>query len=99
MLWDVNKTNPTSHIQSICQELHEYTGLNVSATYVKNVFKKWRWSWKKPQFKQINKYSIKNISYYADFLSWLYSVPNIRQVKFLDEVHFMSKGVTFFEYT
>lgn len=91
-LWENVQTNPIQNIRDLVKDLRSY-GCNFSARYVKCIFKRWKWSWKKPQFKQLNKYSIKNIEYYGSFVFWLHSLTDWKQVKFLDEVHFVSKGI------
>lgn len=83
--------NPIQHISDLVKQLKDY-GWSVTPQYVKNVFKRWRWSWKKPQFRQFNKYSAANIDAYGNYLFWLYEQPDWRRIKFLDEVHFVSKG-------
>ena len=53
------------------------------------MFKSWGWSWKKPCYRQLLKYTSANIDYYSDFLLWLWSVDP-RRCKFADESHFVS---------
>lgn len=47
--------------------------------------------WKVPESKQINKYKLENMQYYAHFLSWIQEQDPTR-LKFLDESHFQAKG-------
>ena len=85
------KWNPTQHIQEMVSDLGKL-GYKVSASYVARIFQKWRWSWKKPEYKQLNKCTHKNIQYYISYLRWLHSKSTWDNIKFLDEVHFVPKG-------
>ena len=66
-------------------------GFYCSKQYISKVFKQWRWSWKKPVMKQIQKYTMKNIEYYYGYMYWLQS-QDWTKLKFMDEVHFVAKG-------
>lgn len=52
-------------------------------------------SWKVPETKQINKYTLENMQYYVTFLNWLQTADPSR-LKFLDESHFQTKGMSNF---
>jgi hypothetical protein len=56
------------------------------------MFKHWRWSWKIPVYKQIQKYTEENIEYYQEYLLNVFSIPMSR-LKFMDEVSFSKKDV------
>jgi len=60
--------------------------------YVSRLFKKWRWSYKTPERKQILKYTKENISYYGTYITTAYCIPWDR-LKFMDEGHFVSKDL------
>ena len=64
----------------------------VSLMFVSRIFKKWRWSFKKPSYEQLNKYTQENILYYATYQHCIKEIPWYR-LKFADESHFNSKGI------
>jgi len=61
---------------------------------VVRLFQSWRWSWKIPIKHQLLKYTSHNTLLYYNFLVWFNTTP-WRNIKFLDEVHFVSKDVIF----
>jgi len=63
----------------------------VSDMWVSRVFKRWRWSFKKASYQQLQKYTNENIEYYKTFLEALQDIPWIK-LKFADEGHFKSKS-------
>lgn len=67
-------------------------GYDLEESYIRRIFKSWRWSWKKPIRKQFHKYSSSNLRYYGDFLSFILGFPDWTKLKFIDEVHFVGKG-------
>lgn len=48
-------------------------------------------SWQVTSHRQINKYTESNMQLYADYLSYIVTVP-LNHLKFLDESHFNSRG-------
>ena len=66
-------------------------GFLVSKEFVRKIFKEWKWSWKIPTYKQIAKFSKKNLETYRLFIDWI-NLQDLSRVKFLDECHFVSKG-------
>ena len=95
LLWFFVEEDPTFTLQEYTEHL-SILGFNVSRNYVRRIFKSWRWSWKVPQYKQIAKYTNSNIDYYGNYLSWIHLQPTWLNVKFLDEVHFVHKGIYYF---
>eukprot|EP01133_Synstelium_polycarpum_P020269 gene20269-24310_t len=61
---------PLSSIPDIRLELSRL-GLDFSRDYVTKIFQKWRWSWKKPNIKQVLKYTEDNLRYYGLFVNWI----------------------------
>jgi hypothetical protein len=92
LLWISVKQNPTQKLADYVKELSKQ-GFNVSREFVRRIFVSWRWSWKKPSFKQLAKYSRKNVEYYHSFLSWIV-LQDLHKIKFMDEVHFVAKGTS-----
>lgn len=90
ILWTYATSNPTEHLEYFVNVLKEHH-FDCSKEVVRNIFKRWRWSWKRPQYFQINKYSKKNMEYYGDFMEWI-NRQDRRKLKFMDEVHFVEKG-------
>lgn len=66
-------------------------GYNISKPELSALLKKWRWSAKVPSEEQIQKYSIKNIEYYGDYVLEILNLPWYR-IKYLDESHFRASG-------
>ena len=64
---------------------------DINKPYLTRLLKKWRWSSKLSSEEQIQKYSISNIEYYADYLLEISSIPWYK-LKFLDESHFRASG-------
>jgi hypothetical protein len=69
---------------------------DVNTTFISRIFKSWRWSFKSasPE-QQLLKYTQANIEYYIEFVNSIQSIP-WRNLKFLDESHFKSKGRLYF---
>jgi hypothetical protein len=60
--------------------------------YIREIFKQWKWSWKKPSFKQLQKYTPDNLEKYAAYVKWI-PLQDLSKLKFMDEVHFVAKGM------
>ena len=88
ILWLSVLCDPTQHISDYLIILKNQ-GIECSSWVVRKVFQEWRWSWKKPCYKQLNKFTSSNIEYYRTFQLWI-SFQDKRKLKFMDEVHFMS---------
>jgi len=88
-LWKLCKQNP-SYTSIQYQKALEKEGWVVSNNYVLRIFKQWRWSWKIPDRKNINKYTIENICYYAEYLFCIYNIP-WEKLHFIDESHVFPK--------
>ncbi len=59
--------------------------------WLSGLFKSWRWSFKKPDVHQFDKYSEANIEYYAAFLYKIQDIP-WQRIKYCDESLFDSRG-------
>ena len=90
LLFTWAKEDPLQKIIEYVEKL-EVAGFSCSREFVRQVFVSWRWSWKRPSYKQIEKYTSRNIIYYIQFLSWINQQDPIK-LKYMDEVHFVSKG-------
>ena len=77
LLWIHCTDYPQSTLQEYCEAVLEY-GFEVNRMYLSRIFRKWRWSFKKPTIKQIHKYRIDNIHYYGTFLTSITQIPWVR---------------------
>lgn len=93
IIWAVAKSNPTTTVNEYIKVVRERTNLSISASYVKRIFYSWKWSWKKPERRQIQKYTVGNILYYAHFVSWITGLPSWQNLKFIDESTFHPRGL------
>jgi len=91
-VWFLCNEEPTRKLQNYVEELSDI-GYNCSKEFVRAIFKEWRWSWKKPSNKQLQKYTQENLKRYADYVEWI-SEQDLRKLKFADEVHFVSNSVS-----
>jgi hypothetical protein len=66
------------------EDLHSL-GFDVKVSYVRAIFRSWRWSWRKPCKEQLQKYTDENIVDYLHFLSWVRNEVSWDRLKFLDE--------------
>ena len=89
LVWACLKRDPTTHPVRVCAFLAEHN-VQINMRYVQRLFVSWHWNRKKPVRHQVNKYKIKNILYYYDFLWGVKNIPWLK-LKFLDECHFVSK--------
>ncbi len=90
-LWILVEEDPSLTLQEYASQISA-VGFSVSRNYIRRIFRSWKWSWKVPIYKQIAKYTIENISYYGNYLSWILNLPSWLNIKYLDEVHFKNKG-------
>jgi hypothetical protein len=94
ILWLEVRIDPTQSISSYVRGLHR-RGFLCSREYVRRIFHQWRWSFKKPTYRQLQKYTVRNQEYYFGFLIWLASKrAEWQHFKFMDEVHFVSSGTS-----
>jgi hypothetical protein len=84
------KDKPTQHIGDYVQELQQ-NGYDCHREFVRMIFKSWRWSWKRPSYKQLQKYTTRNLQLYDAYEAWI-KQQDLSKIKFVDEVHFVSKG-------
>ena len=93
-LWECVKSHPCWSISEFVDFITEEAQYDVNDQFIRRIFKGWRWSWKKSDAKQPQKYSLGNINYSIDYNLWVRTVP-FQKLKFLDESHFNSKGMFF----
>ena len=92
-IWRICKQNPLAGIPDFQIALQTEYGFDdvPSHGWLSALFKKWRWSFKKPDVRRIQKYSEENIAYYATYLYCIQDIP-WNKLKFCDESHFDSRG-------
>ena len=90
-LWRHIVQNPQANLIELAQHA-ETNGHKVSRGHLSVLFKRWRWSFKIPTVQQHLKFTKENLEYYAIFSEWLRSHTDLRNVKFVDEVHFDPRG-------
>jgi len=88
-MWLLCKCRPFLRLAEYVEEFRRL-GISVTKKYISRIFKSWRWSMKTASYKQINKYTWKNICLYGCFLYWVQSA-DLTRLKFLDEGHFVSR--------
>lgn len=90
ILWTYAQEDPTRNLNEFVEILCQHN-FHCSKYIVRMIFKQWWWSWRKPSFKQTNKYTAENIQYYGDYMDWARRQDR-RRLKFMDEVHFVTNG-------
>lgn len=97
-LWTILQLNPLAGISdfqnALAEEFDYPPELIPSSGWLSEEFKRWGWSFTKPDYRQIHKYTKENIQYYC---TYLYNIQNIAwdKIKFADESHFDSRGMIF----
>src|SRR5437763_1323366 len=74
IIWLMVHADPTQKIESYLQTLNE-SEFSCSREFVRRIFAGWRLSWKKPSYRQLQKYTPHNINYYWNFLFWISTIP------------------------
>lgn len=83
--------HPTTTLEKIRTELSQFR-FEVSRSYLSNLLNHhWGFSWKKPIFQQLQKFSQENIMHYVAFLVFFLTTPWER-IKFMDESSFKDNG-------
>jgi transposase len=92
-VWMSISENPFLGLKDLQRKVLDSTQISVSKTWLRKLFKKWRWSLKKPDWKQLQKYSQENVAYYLQFVKWIQNLPSWTNVKTFDEAHFRSSDM------
>jgi len=90
-LWKIVQVHPEFTVKEFQDALKE-KGYTLSDRSLRRIFKSWKWSWKCPDRKQVDKYKPENIEYYATYLYLVKDIP-WKSLKFLDEAHFVPKDL------
>jgi len=92
IIWLLCNIDPTQKIQNYVTKLQEL-GYDCGREFVRKIFCEWKWSWKKPEYIQLQKYTEENVKRYKDYAEWIVN-QDLSKVKYMDEVHFVSKNVS-----
>ncbi len=91
-LFRLCKARPLSRLMEFRQALVAQNPLwRLSNSQLSVIFRRWKWSFKKPHRYQYLKYTRENINYYITYIHAVAGIPWVR-MKFLDEGHFASRG-------
>ena len=99
-LWNLAKEHPCWSLDDTTMNQNNNRNINNSSPHslliflIRKIFQNWRWSWKKTDPKQPQKYTLRNLTYTIEFALWVRTVP-LTKLKFLDESHFNSSGIIF----
>jgi len=91
LLWLHTKEYPSFPLHSRIKFLREH-GFKVSTHYIRSVYISWRWTFKKPEKKHIQKYTQENLKYYKIYIEEITYIP-WHKVHFLDEASFVSRNL------
>jgi hypothetical protein len=92
VIWQFVHDHPRTTRSSIVRQVGQTLNVSISPTTISRLFRAWGWSWKIPSHVQLQKFTAKNIRRYVNFIVWVLSVP-WTHLKFLDEAHFVSRGI------
>lgn len=72
LLWLLVKNNPTQKIAEYVQEIR-MRGYDCKREFIRCIFRSWKWSWKRPSFQQLNKYTNSNLARWRAYADWVAS--------------------------
>jgi transposase len=93
IVWTLISENPFLGLKDLQKKIFTLRGQRVSKAWLSKLFKRWKWSLKKPDWKQIQKYTPENIDYYLNFVLWIQTLPSWTNIKTFDEAHFRSRDM------
>lgn len=68
------------------------TDLDITTSMIYGILQEWNFTPKVAFPVQRDKYTVKNIMYYTEFIKWFAQLPSYQNVKVLDECHFDSRS-------
>jgi len=89
LLWVLIKSNPMRCRPELVNLLAA-EGVIVSESWITRKLQKWKWSFKVASYRQIQKFTMENITYYGVYLTNICRIPFLK-LKFLDESRFVSR--------
>lgn len=90
LIWFFCKKKPLCNLPEI-KDFLATAGFDVRISFIRQIFKRWRWSWKKPSVFQVNKYRIDNILHYVVHCKAIQGIEKSK-IKYLDESSFRARG-------
>jgi len=91
-LWWRCQFDPSTRLHEYRTEVWDKLQIDISVPTLSRIFLSWRWSWKRPDYRQLKKYTNVNISYYFTYVMSILSLPRDK-LKYADESHFVSKDL------
>jgi transposase len=89
-LWRALEANPTGMLDEFAASILRDTNLQANARWIDRCLLRWGFSRKIALYKQVLKYTLRNIRYYASFVATIPGIDPLR-LKFGDESHFASR--------
>ncbi len=90
ILFLVVQQYPLATLNEFTVYLKEYD-FDVNRMFLSRIFKKWRWSFKRPSVKQWHKYKPENLIYYSKYVHAIKDIPWCK-LKYFDETHCRPRG-------
>ena len=90
LIWFFCKRRPLSNLAEIRNFLLQ-NGFDVKLSFLRSVFWRWRWSFKKPSVHQMLKYRLENVLHYVTHCKVIQGLEKSK-IKFLDESSFKARG-------
>lgn len=89
-LWRALCANPTGMLDEFAVSIASDTNLVANSRWISRTLVRWGFSRKIALYKQILKYTLQNVQYYATFVTRILEIDPFR-LKFADESHFASR--------
>lgn len=86
------QSRPSASLNSVTEFLSRAYNRRVSKSVTQRLLKKLGWSWRIPTGFQIQKYTLRNMARYLDYIRGIQKIPPPK-IKFLDEAHIVSKDL------
>jgi len=83
---------PVTSLFEIQQKVLQVSAVFVNKDWIARLLRQWGYSWKKPESRNRNKFTIRNMLRWLVFTKWIKQQPRHR-IKYLDEVHFEPKSI------
>jgi transposase len=90
VLWTHLYANPTWMLDEFAAAVQRDTGVSVQSRWISRTFVRWGFSRKVALYKQVYKYTLRNVIYYCIYVSRIDDFDPVR-LKFCDESHFASR--------
>jgi transposase len=91
-VWGKLKADPTLRVYDYVTALAVEAGVTVNRWWIDRLFARWGFTWKKPMYKQLLKYTAANIIHTVHYVVSIRDVP-LHRLKYLDEASFASRSL------